>query len=640
MAERDRTCQTCSLCRIIPDDPVRREENGKRNMAYEVLVRKWRPQRFDDVVGQEHVARTLKNAIEAGRLAQAYLFVGPRGIGKTSIARILARALNCAQGPTINPCGVCDHCREIAAGNSLDVMEIDGASNNGVDQVRDLRDAARFAPARGRYKIYIIDEVHMLSTSAFNALLKTLEEPPPHVKFIFATTEPEKILPTIISRCQRFDLRRIPVAGIVEQLRKIADAEGVTVAEDALLAIARGAEGGLRDAESALDQLIAFCGQSVGEEDVLSVFGLASRAALDRMVEHLLKGEVGPLMELVARLDGAGKDLQRVVAELMESFRHLLVCLSVPEWSGGQELTPAQVKTLRALAGLTRIDRILRMVTLLGEAQDRMRYALSRRTLLETTLIRCARSAMVVTLPELMEQVRALQAQAGTPQTGMSQTGVSQAGTAPGGMAQAGMGVAPPAAVAAPSGVAASGGAPAAEPVPVRSVTPAPGLSEIETLRQAWGTVIQRAGMLAIAIKGALHNSAPLSVTGDTLTVAVDAQHAGSLNALDAPRARSAVEHAVEAVLKRRVAVRYEAGAPVAPAAVAAPEAPVRPTVAPAAAPDAAPAPDAPVAAAPADEGATSRKPMGRLARDLVADPAVVKAMEMFGGRISEVRTL
>ena len=216
-------------------------------MAYEVLARKWRPAQFDDVVGQSHVTRTLKNAIESNRVAHAYLFVGPRGIGKTTLSRIFAKALNClaSDKPTVTPCGVCDLCREIAAGNSFDVLEIDGASNNGVDQVRDLRDQVQFAPAKGRFRIIIIDEVHMLSPSAFNALLKTLEEPPPHVKFIFATTEGDKIPPTIISRCQRFDLRRIHTALIVERLRVICEHEQVTITDDALLAVARGADGGL-----------------------------------------------------------------------------------------------------------------------------------------------------------------------------------------------------------------------------------------------------------------------------------------------------------------------------------------------------------------------------------------------------------
>ena len=245
-------------------------------MSYQVFARKYRPQTFDNLVGQEHVTRTLKNAVAQNRLAHAYLFVGPRGIGKTSTARILAKALNCVQGPTTTPCGVCDSCKEITGGNSLDVLEIDGASNNGVEQVRELRDNVRYAPAKGRFKIYIIDEVHMLTSQAFNALLKTLEEPPAHVKFIFATTEPQKVLPTILSRCQRFDLHRIPANLIAKHLQYIAGEEKVKLEPAAAHAIAKGADGGLRDAESMLDQLVAFCGDAIAEADVLNVFGFTS----------------------------------------------------------------------------------------------------------------------------------------------------------------------------------------------------------------------------------------------------------------------------------------------------------------------------------------------------------------------------
>lgn len=377
-------------------------------MAYEVLARKWRPQQFSDVVGQEHVTRTLVNAIEQERVAHAYMFVGSRGTGKTTTARILAKALTCEKGPSPIPCDTCDACREVMAGNSLDVIEIDGASNNNVDQVRDLRDNARYAPTRGQYKIYIIDEVHMLSTAAFNALLKTLEEPPAHVKFIFATTDVHKVLPTILSRCQRFDLRRISIQDIVGRLRKGCEEEGIKITEDALIAIARGAEGGLRDAESALDQLISFRGKDITEEDVLAVFGLVSRERLEQVSTAILTNNVAGIMSLIAQMDQAGKDLQRIVIELLDLYRNLLVVSYGDDAASALELPESQLASLQAQVKQTDAGRILRVIDGLVETDGRMRYALSKRTLLETGLIRCARAAETVTLNELMAEIATL----------------------------------------------------------------------------------------------------------------------------------------------------------------------------------------------------------------------------------------
>jgi len=379
-------------------------------MAYEVLARKWRPKQFEDVVGQEHVTRTLKNAIESGRVAHAYLFVGPRGIGKTSLARIFAKALDCEKGPTATPCCACSMCREIAAGNALDVQEIDGASNNGVDQVRDLRDKVQFAPSHGKYKIIIIDEVHMLSTAAFNALLKTLEEPPPHVKFIFATTEGDKVLPTIISRCQRFDLRRIQTPLIVERLRHICDAERITIDDDALLAIARGAEGGMRDALSALDQLISFKGDALTEDDVLAVFGLVSRRSLETLAAAVLTGDMAEILRMVDMFDSAGKDMRRLVVELMEHFRNLLIYQHVGEGMANLDATPEQIRALAAQAALADSTRVLQIADQLGEMEGRLRFALSVRTLIEMSLVRCARVARAVSLEDVLKRLNALRA--------------------------------------------------------------------------------------------------------------------------------------------------------------------------------------------------------------------------------------
>src|SRR2546421_5959834 len=267
--------------------------------SYQVIARKYRPQRFSDVVGQEHVTQTLSHAIEQKRIAHAYLFCGPRGTGKTTIARIFAKCLNCTGGHKVDLSDDDPKCCEIAEGRSLDVFEIDGASNNGVEQVRKLRETCKYAPANSKYKIYIIDEVHMLSTAAFNALLKTLEEPPEHVKFMFATTDPEKVLPTILSRCQRFDLRRIPVSLISKHLAEIARKEKVKIDAPALYAIARGADGGMRDAESALDQLISFCGEKIEETDVLSMFGLAAQGQILDLSGSILSGDIESALRLL-----------------------------------------------------------------------------------------------------------------------------------------------------------------------------------------------------------------------------------------------------------------------------------------------------------------------------------------------------
>src|SRR5512140_860631 len=286
-------------------------------MSYQVIARKYRPQRFPDVVGQEHVTQTLSHAIEQKRIAHAYLFCGPRGTGRTTIARTVAKCLGCTDGPKADFDDADSRCQEITEGRSLDVFEIDGASNNGVEQVRELRETCKYAPASSRFKIYIIDEVHMLSTAAFNALLKTLEEPPEHVKFMFATTDPEKVLATILSRCQRFDLRRIPAALIVKHLAQIAKNEKVKIDPAALHAIARGAEGAMRDAESSLDQLISFCCTNIEESDVLSMFGLTAQGQLLALSRAVLTGEVETGLRLLNDLASHGKDLGRLLGDLL-----------------------------------------------------------------------------------------------------------------------------------------------------------------------------------------------------------------------------------------------------------------------------------------------------------------------------------
>jgi DNA polymerase-3 subunit gamma/tau len=376
-------------------------------VSYQVFARKYRPQTFDDLVGQTHVTRTLKNAVEQNRLAHAYLFVGPRGIGKTSTARILAKALNCVNGPTVTPCGVCDSCKEIAGGNSLDVLEIDGASNNGVEQVRELRDNVRYAPSKGRFKIYIIDEVHMLTSAAFNALLKTLEEPPPHVKFIFATTEPQKVLPTILSRCQRFDLHRIPANLIAQHLQFIAGKEKIALDPAAAHAIAKGADGGLRDAESMLDQLVAFCGDKIQEPDVLNVFGFTSEQTVAQFTEKILRGDTPGALELLHAEADNGKDMMKLMSDLISYLRDLLVGKVKPE-ALAEDLNPDLQKSLESQAKLIETDRLLELIDQFAAAEGRMKWAPNKRLHFEVAVIKAIQTLNQVTLSEVIENLAAL----------------------------------------------------------------------------------------------------------------------------------------------------------------------------------------------------------------------------------------
>lgn len=374
------------------------------------LPQKYRPMTFDDVVGQKHVVRTLRNAIESGRIANAYLFVGPRGIGKTTLSRIFAKALNCRQPNGVEPCGQCDNCREIAGGRSIDVVEMDAASHTGVDYVRENIIAnAEIAPSNSRYRIFIIDECHMLSDGAWNALLKTLEEPPPHVRFIFATTEGDEVLATIVSRCQRFDLRRIQTHDIVDRLKHVCKAEKITAVEDALLAIARGADGGMRDALSSLDQLVAFKGGEITEEDALGVFGLISRSALENLADAILKGDDAAILNAIELFDSAGKNMRRLSAELLLHFRNLIVLKALGQDTSSLAATPEQIAVLTRQAQGLDSGRVFRICDQLAEMEDKLRHALSVRTLLEMTLLRCSRIATTATIEELMKAVRSMQ---------------------------------------------------------------------------------------------------------------------------------------------------------------------------------------------------------------------------------------
>jgi len=359
-------------------------------MSYTVFALKWRPQDFESIIGQDHIVGTLKNAIQKDRLAHAYLFAGPRGVGKTSTARILAKALNCKEGPTLKPCQKCPSCLEINQGRSLDVIEIDGASNRGIDEIRALRENVKFSPSLGKYKVYIIDEVHQITPDGFNALLKTLEEPPDFVKFIFATTHPQKIMPTIISRCQRMDFRRITVIEIIEQLEKIIRAEKITIDKEVLFAIAKSSDGSLRDAESILDQLVSFSRGNVSLKDAISVLGMVEQDVLFELTDKIIQKDPAAALKLFNAIIDDGKDPGVFLANLIEHFRNLMVAKVSKADSKLVDLPQEVCDRLFKQSQLLSLEEIFTVFNILIATQEMTKRLDSQRIPLEISLVRLA----------------------------------------------------------------------------------------------------------------------------------------------------------------------------------------------------------------------------------------------------------
>ena len=662
-------------------------------MSYQVIARKYRPQRFSDVVGQEHVTQTLANAIAAHRIAHAYLFCGPRGTGKTTVARIFAKCLNCTNGPKVDIDESDPRCQEITEGRSLDVLEIDGASNNSVEQVRDLREAAKFSPATSQFKIYIIDEVHMLTTAAFNALLKTLEEPPAHVKFLLATTDPQKVLPTILSRCQRFDLRRIPATLIVSHLKQIAEKEKVQIDDAALQAVARGADGGMRDAESTLDQLISFCGDRIEEPDVLSMFGLTAQTQIIAITQAILDGQPEPALRELNNLARSGKDLARLLADLLTHFRNLLVFVISSGDLNMLEISENEAARLAEQAKGVNTDALTRILEVLTDCEGDFRAAASKKILVEVTLLKAIRARNAVPIETVLKQLHQLRggaapAAASAPTAAAVSSAAAApapapARTAPGTSLSAAFAQAT-AAAAAPAPTPAARPAPVATPAPTPAPAPAPppapapafslssapppaptpspapppapaparpeapaaSPADLAALWLALMAAVERASKFTHTYLIAAH---PVSLTTKLLTIGFDAEFADRIGMVDNSKNHQLLQTKLAELGHPHVQVKFvqaERPAGFQRPVVAEPEtsAPPFATVSPAASatkkaePSAAPAKPGAAAPPPAAPARPRTESVSFSKDDFKNDPLIQKALEVFKGQIVEVR--
>ena len=596
-------------------------------MAYQVIARKYRPQRFADVVGQEHVTQTLANAIAQNRIAHAYLFCGPRGTGKTTVARIFAKCLNATGGPKVDFADDDTRCQEITEGRSIDVLEIDGASNNGVDQVRELRETVKYAPASSKFKIYIIDEVHMLSTAAFNALLKTLEEPPEHVKFLFATTDPEKVLPTILSRCQRFDLRRIPVSLITEHLSYIAKQESVNIDSEALHAIARGADGGMRDAESALDQLISFCGDKIVESDVLSMFGLTARSQVVALAGAVLGDQAEVALRELNELAKHGKDLGRLLSDLLNHFRNLLIY----QVSKGDlkllEVSESEGASLKEQATLATGETLTRIMEVLTDAEGRLRDAASKKIFIEVALLKAIQARNTVSIDAVLRQLQQMRSEGG----GSSAAVVS----APFASAPAPKPALPP----RPSAVATSAPVPQPPPSPAPKPLIAAPDGELD-LNALWAAILDAVGRASPFTRGYLIEAHPVSLVKNVFTIGFDPEFADHIDLVNNPKTNGVLQAKLSELGHPNTQIKFIKAEPStgwaetrATAQSAVQAVPVTLTPLSVALAKAA---GATATAAPAKR--EKPVPITLNAEDFKNDPLIQKALEVFKGRIIEVR--
>ena len=504
---------------------------------YLVLARKWRPQTFEDVVGQEHITRTLQNAIRSGRIGHAFLFIGSRGVGKTTSARILAKALNCTESdkPTPTPCGTCENCTSITSGTNIDVLEIDGASNNHVDDVRQICENVRMVPSSSRYKIYVIDEVHQLSGAAFNALLKTLEEPPAHAVFILATTESHKIPATIISRCQRFDFRRVGQTELIALLRRILDAEGIECADDALLAITQAADGGVRDAESILDQLVSYCNGPITFQDVFDVLGLVNWQVLHDLCDAVQDQDIGKQLTIVNEVVVAGKDLSQFVEEIVRYYRNLLVVKS----GAPKEILGVSDEELASLeqraAGFT-LTGLIRIVEQFAELIGDYDSQLAQRTALETLLIKMSKRSVEISVDTVLEKIMQLSEGGSTKTVTPRQNSASDTASA-----------APALETDAP-----------VERAPGPQVVKKKISLTTSNLDEVWPRVQEAAANGRMTLATWLSHARAVDVDGDQLVIELDGDQHTALTVLAKPESRAAIEESLCALTENVTTFRIE----------------------------------------------------------------------------------
>ncbi len=496
-------------------------------MSYISFARKYRPQTFDDIIGQSHVITTLKNAISQDRVAHAYLFSGPRGVGKTTAARILAKALNCEKGPTPKPCNACAACKEITQGSFLDILEIDGASNRGIDEIRNLRDNVKFSPAKGKFKVYIIDEVHMLTPEAFNALLKTLEEPPQHVKFIFATTQAHKVPPTILSRCQRFDFRRIGAKEIANNLKKIVKQEGLNIDEEALGLIAKYSDGGMRDAQVMLDQITSFTNLPIGAKDVTKILGMVEDEALFELSSAIRNKDAARALGILDTLTNEGKDIPQIALGLIEHFRNITITKISKDIDSLIDAGAEKVRRYRDEGAGWTIEEALYIIYTLANAIDLIKKSNLAKIPLEAALVKLTLSHSVFPLKDLIKRVEALETSLGA----KNEIASSLTSFAP--RNDEGSRIFRPPAVAAPKS------------------------ADLKEVIGAWSAIISSIMLKKMSVASYLQEGYPVSVSDKVLLIGFPKELQFHKEVLESPDNKAIIEEAIKTVLGKELKAEF-----------------------------------------------------------------------------------